>query len=57
MEKTCKLCKYYIQHYRKEKRGHYDTVNCGHCKFPRLKHRNPSDIACYHYVEKLKETE
>ena len=53
MEKTCKLCKYFVQHYRREKRGYYDTVNCGHCKFPRLKNRKPDFKACEHFVEKF----
>ena len=53
MEKTCKLCKYFIQHYRRAKRGYYDAVNCGHCKFPRLKNRKPDFKACEHFVEKF----
>ncbi len=57
MQKTCQLCKHFIQHYRKEKENDYCDVNCGHCKFPRLKHRNPGAVACYHFVEKLAETE
>ena len=37
---TCENCAYFIQHYIR--RGYrYDKVFCGHCKYPRLKHRKP----------------
>lgn len=38
MEKTCGTCKHFAQHYRKWGKG-YHEVNCGHCKYPRLKKR------------------
>ncbi len=51
MEQNCKNCKHYVQHYiRFGKR--YGTVNCGHCRYPRLKSRKPDTPACKHYKEK-----
>ena len=37
-EKICGTCKYFAQHYRKWGRG-YHEVDCGHCKYPRIKKR------------------
>lgn len=45
-EKTCGTCKYFAQHYRKWGRG-YHEVDCGHCKYPRIKKRT-KDQTCPH---------
>ncbi|MEG2575772.1 MAG: hypothetical protein RSA41_07050 [Christensenella sp.] len=48
-EKVCANCIYFKQHYgklRENEQGYYNgyfTLNCGHCIFPRLKARKPSD--------------
>lgn len=51
MTQICKNCKHYIQHYVQHGRG-YMIVYCGHCCYPRLKHRKPDTPACAHYKEK-----
>ena len=43
-EKTCGTCKYFAQHYRKWGKG-YHEVDCGHCKYPRIKKRT-KDQTC-----------
>ena len=48
-EPQCKDCKYFLQHYIFSSRG-YSSVNCGHCKFPRLKPRKPNTLACVYFV-------
>ena len=48
---VCKNCIYYHQHYiLSEERC--DWVNCGHCAYPRLKHRKPNDKACTNYQQR-----
>ncbi len=46
---TCETCCHFIQHYRLEEDS-CAPVNCGHCTYPRLKHRTPRTPACVHYV-------
>lgn len=54
IELLCVKCKYFRQHY--VKMGYrYATANCGHCIYPRLKHRTPQHKACGHYKEKSPE--
>ena len=49
-EDICANCKYYCQHFllHHEFRNPY-WVNCGHCIFPRSKHRKPTCKACNHF--------
>jgi len=47
-EKTCGTCKYFAQHYRKWGKG-YHEVDCGHCKYPRIKKRT-KDQTCPHWT-------
>ena len=47
-EKTCGTCKYFGQHYRKWGKG-YHEVDCGHCKYPRIKKRT-KDQTCPHWT-------
>ncbi len=51
MTQICENCKHYIQHYVRHGRG-YIIVYCGHCRYPRLKHRKPDTPACAHYKQK-----
>ena len=47
----CKVCVYFRQHYiLNEQRG--TTVNCGHCIYPRIKHRSPESPACGHFEKR-----
>lgn len=46
---ACLSCEHFRQHYtRNPETLCYMWVNCGHCTFPRLKHRKPYDV-CEHY--------
>ena len=49
---TCETCVHFIQHYRLEEDS-CAAVNCGHCTYPRLKHRKPLTEACIHYAPRL----
>lgn len=49
--KTCKDCAFFIQHYL-QYHGKFTWVNCGHCKEPRLKSREPTTKACPRFQEK-----
>ena len=43
-EQCCSRCKHYIQHYGLNKRHQAcEAINCGHCMYPRIKHRKPLD--------------
>ena len=46
---TCKNCAHYRQHYIIDEQS-CTTVDCGHCIYPRIKHRQPRHPACGHYV-------
>ena len=48
-ETLCKNCQYYLQHYALNRRTLYE-VYCGHCTFPRAKHRKPDMKACEHFL-------
>ena len=49
----CKDCKHFRQHYIRF--GYrYDTAACGHCVYPRLKHRRPDTQACVHFKQRQK---
>ncbi|MDU1324436.1 MAG: hypothetical protein E6933_04490 [Clostridiales bacterium] len=47
-EKICGTCKYFAQHYRKWGKG-YHEVDCGHCKYPRIK-KPAKDQTCPHWA-------
>lgn len=57
-EATCADCTYFCQHYIYFLEMRYDTIPCGHCIYPRLKHRKPNTLACVHFKrkEKINET-
>ena len=44
----CKECKYFRQHYVLDVQS-CTSINCGHCTYPRLKHRTPYHMACQHF--------
>jgi len=50
IENVCANCKHYHQHYSSGPAlpSPY-WVNCGHCVFPRLKHRKPNCKGCEHF--------
>lgn len=50
LDPTCENCMYFRQHYILFYEGHYNPVPCGHCVFPRLKHRRPDTPACVYYA-------
>ena len=43
MEDVCANCQHFIQHYHKYSNFDYVAVNCGHCIYPRVKDRKPSE--------------
>lgn len=51
-EPTCKDCRHFRQHYVKLREGRFDPIPCGHCVFPRLKHRTTDTTACFHFQKK-----
>ena len=56
--KTCQDCTHFIQHWHEVEKGYvtgekmYERLNCGHCKYPRLKTRAPGTRACQHFKER-----
>ena len=46
---TCKTCLYFHQHYTL-KGGKLLRIFCGHCIFPKVKHKDPHTQACDHYT-------
>lgn len=44
----CQNCQYFYQHYIIDSQR-CTPVNCGHCRYPGLKRRKPSDPACIHF--------
>ena len=48
-ELTCKDCQHFRQHYRPSGNT-YTPIGCGHCVYPRLKHRHPDTEACFRFV-------
>jgi len=44
-EELCMNCKHFHQHYRDayNRNGELIGVHCGHCVYPRVKHRKPTD--------------
>ena len=51
-EPTCKDCKHFRQHYVYFLDTEFRSVPCGHCVFPRLKHRKTDTPACCHFLPK-----
>ena len=52
-ETYCKDCTHFRQHYIRF--GYrYDVVSCGHCVYPRLKHRKPNNETCAHFRPRKK---
>ena len=54
---TCKYCQHFRQHYVFWYTDRYQEVPCGHCVYPRLKHRRTDCPACVHFQKKPKHTE
>ena len=48
----CANCMHYQQHYFRHSQG-YLPLHCGHCKYPRCKHRTPTDV-CDNFTCKIK---
>ena len=48
---VCKKCIHYIQHYTKVQ-GSCFRVYCGHCIYPKVKHRLPYTKACKYFEER-----
>lgn len=55
-EQTCQSCKHFRQHYIKMG-WRYSFVNCGHCVYPRLKHRQSITPACAKYAAREQSSE
>ena len=50
-EKTCSKCIHVRQHYGR--RGDtFREIGCGHCVYPRLKHRKPDTFGCAYFERK-----
>lgn len=52
MNNTCNDCQHFRQHYVFFLETRFDPVPCGHCVYPRLKHRTPNTAACVHFLKK-----
>lgn len=48
IQKTCKSCKHFRQHYIKHGNS-YNEISYGHCVSPRLKKRDSETPACENY--------
>ena len=48
---VCGKCIHYVRHYRKACSG-YSLVYCGHCIYPRVKHRLPDEKGCRHFEKR-----
>ena len=46
---TCKTCAYFHQHYGISG-GRIFRIHCGHCTYPKLRHKRPSTNACQYYA-------
>ena len=45
----CQDCIYFLRHYTLSAQR-CTPVSCGHCRYPRLKHRRPDDPACSYFI-------
>ena len=48
---SCEECTHFHQHYVLDKQR-CSPIDCGHCSYPRLKHRNAHTKACIHYIQR-----
>ena len=48
MERYCKDCVHYLQHYALDKRKIF-RVYCGHCTYRRIRNKRPDAIGCENY--------
>lgn len=55
MEQKCANCGRFIKHYIKSS-GRFNEIDNGHCVYPRLKHRDGTQKACEHFIEREEET-
>ncbi len=53
-EITCETCHYFRRHYV-HMGWRYQEISCGHCVYPRLKHRMANMSACVHYRSRNEE--
>lgn len=51
-EPTCASCIHFRRHYIRFDEFRFTEVPCGHCVYPRLKHRRPDTPACVHFTAK-----
>ncbi|MCI8601078.1 MAG: hypothetical protein HFE45_05730 [Oscillospiraceae bacterium] len=51
-EEVCANCRYYHLHYVPGEITPYAPCNCGHCTYPRFKHRYPGQPGCEHFQMK-----
>ena len=49
---TCRGCQHFHLHYVLDQH-HATPLNCGHCSYPRLKKRRPTEPVCMHYTEQI----
>ena len=47
---VCGMCVHFRQHYVPLYGDLYTPISCGHCVYPRLKHRKKDAPACVHYI-------
>ncbi len=45
----CAQCIHYVPHYIKFGENLFDLIRCGHCTFPRKKHRDAYAKVCAHF--------
>lgn len=49
VEKRCKSCQYYLQHYTFDNRKIF-SVHCGHCTLVKAKRKLPDSKACEKFI-------
>ena len=47
----CKNCVHFRQHYSVSD-DHYSELHCGHCSYPRMKHRKPDANVCDYFEQR-----
>lgn len=48
-ESYCAQCIHYVPHYIKFGENLFDLIRCGHCTYPRRKHRDAYAKACVNF--------
>ena len=48
-EPTCAFCIHFRPHYIQFDEDRYSLIPCGHCVYPRLKHRQATSKGCIHF--------